>query len=367
MKTLLSVVAVILLTHSLLRAQELEAQSAPIRISLVKDIEPPHVFITYRNEGRVSSNGKVEVEIRVFDGSGITLLTVNGKDRMEGTVRDSVKFNAEFYNDDEIFIRAVDNFNNVKDRSFVVKAQAAAMAGGKVTRKFYALLLAVNDYNDPSFPTLSGPINDATSLKKVLIGKYGFAESDITFLKNPKFEDLDVAFEGLRSQVTSDDWLLIFYAGHGWFDEHTQIGYWLPSDASKSNKAKWFRNSALVENIGAINSKHTFLIADACFSGGIFKTRAVSNNASAEYSNLMKKSSRKAITSGRLTPVPDQSVFMKYLLKALEENENRFLATEDLYDIVRMGMKSNADTKPEYGEIKNTGDAGGNFVFIQGH
>jgi hypothetical protein len=28
-------------------------------------------------------------------------------------------------------------------------------------------------------------------------------------------------------------------------------------------------------------------------------------------------------------------------------------------------MKSNADTKPDYGAIKNTGDEGGSFVFIQ--
>jgi hypothetical protein len=320
--------------------------------------------MAYRNDGRVNNSGKVDVEIRVFDASGIKSLAVNGRERMDGTVKDTVRFNAEFYNDDEVFIRAEDIFNNVRDRNFNIKAQTV-VAGGKVTRKYYALLLAVNDYADPGFATLSGPIEDATSLKGVLTRKYGFEESNITFLKNPKFEDLDVVFEEMRNKVSAEDWLLIFYAGHGWFDEQAQIGYWLPSDASKANKSKWLRNSALVENIRAINSKHTFLIADACFSGGIFKTRSVNNNASAEIGNLMKKNSRKAMTSGRLTPVPDKSVFMKYFLKALEENENRFLPTEDLYDIVRMGMRNNADTRPEYGEIKDTGDEGGNFVFIQ--
>lgn len=365
MKKLVFGLAAILMIHSLSYSQELEAQSAPLRINLVKDTEAPQIFLAYRNDGRVNNNGKVDVEIRVFDGSGIKSLTINGRERMDGTSKDSVNIYSEFYNDDEVFVRAEDHFNNVRDRSFIVKAQTAVAAGGKVTRKYYALLLAVNDYADPGFATLSGPIEDATSLKSVLTRKYGFEESNITFLKNPKFEDLDVVFEEMRNKVAGDDWLLIFYAGHGWFDEQTQIGYWLPSDASKSNKSKWLRNSALVENIRAINSKHTFLIADACFSGGIFKTRAVSNNASAEISALMKRSSRKAITSGRLTPVPDKSVFMKYLLKALEENENRFLPTEDLYDIVRLSMKNNADTKPEYGEIKDTGDEGGNFVFIQ--
>ena len=182
---------------------------------------------------------------------------------------------------------------------------------------------------------------------------------------NPSYEDIDVAFESLIGKVTSDDLLLIFYAGHGFFEEKTNIGYWLPSDATKKNKAKWYRNSALVENIRAINSKHTFLIADACFSGGIFKTRAPFNNASLEINDMLKRRSRKAMTSGSLVTVPDKSIFMKYLIKALEENQNLYLTTEDLYDEVSHAMKNNSVIKPVYGEIQNTGDERGNFVFQQ--
>jgi hypothetical protein len=121
-----------------------------------------------------------------------------------------------------------------------------------------------------------------------------------------------------------------------------------------------------VENIGAINSKHTLLIADACFSGGIFKTRAVViNNASIDISKLIKSTSRKAMTSGSLTTVPDKSVFMKYLLKTLNENENKYLPSEDLFDAVRIAMKNNSNTRPLYGEIQNVGDEGGDFVLIK--
>ncbi len=119
-------------------------------------------------------------------------------------------------------------------------------------------------------------------------------------LQNPSFDDINVAFETLTTKVTPKDLVLIFYAGHGFFDEKTNIGYWLPSDATQKNKAKWFRNSALVENIRSINSKHTFLIADACFSGGIFKTRAAHNNASVDITDMLRRTSRKAITSGSL-------------------------------------------------------------------
>jgi len=366
MKKILPVIVALFLIHSLVWAQEFEGQSAPVRVSMIRDTEPPQVFWVYRNEGRPNSAGRIGIDIRVLDQAGIKSVTINGRERMDGGVKDSVGFAVEFYNEDEVYVNVVDNFGNAKEKSFIVKAQAATLAGSKIARKNYALLLAVNDYADSSFPTLTGPIQDATALKNVLIKKYGFEDANITLIKNPKSDDLDVAFEALRYKVTSDDMLLIFYAGHGWFDQDAKIGYWLPSDASKANKSRWFRNSTLVENIGAINSKHTLLIADACFSGGIFATRAVTiNNATAEISNLMKKTSRKAMTSGKLTPVPDNSVFMKYLLKTLEENEYEFLPSEDLFDSVRMSMKNNSETKPAYGEIRNTGDEGGNFVFVQ--
>lgn len=231
--------------------------------------------------------------------------------------------------------------------------------------RYFALLIAVEEYQDPAIASLSEPLKDANKLRDVLKNKYTFEDNDIMLLQNPTFEDLNIVFEDLSKKITPSDFLLIFYAGHGFFDEKTNIGYWLPSDAQEKNRAKWFRNSALVENIGAINSKHTLLIADACFSGGIFKTRAPFNNATIDIANMMKRPSRKAMTSGSLTTVPDKSVFMKYILKTLEENNNQYLPSEELFEEVRISMKNNADTKPLYGEIQNVGDQGGNFVLIK--
>lgn len=232
-------------------------------------------------------------------------------------------------------------------------------------RHNYALLIAVEEYKDPAIVSLSEPLKDAKQLKEILIGQYTFDSVDVTMLVNPTFEEINVAFDELSHQITPTDNLLIFYAGHGYFDDKTNIGYWLPSDAQEKNRARWFRNSALVENIGAINSKHTLLIADACFSGGIFKTRSALNNASVDIANQMKRASRKAMTSGSLTTVPDKSVFMRYLLKTLIENENKYLASEDLFDTIRTAMRNNAGTKPLYGEIQNVGDEGGDFVLIK--
>lgn len=233
------------------------------------------------------------------------------------------------------------------------------------SHQYYALLIGVEEYEDPAIASLNEPLKDIGKLKSVLLEKYTFDDKNISVLKNPTFEEMNVAFEELSKKIKPTDLLLIFYAGHGFFDEASNIGYWLPADAQQKNRAKWFRNSALVENIGAINSKHTLLIADACFSGGIFKTRAPFNNASVDISNMLKRPSRKAMTSGSLTTVPDKSVFMKYLLKVLQENENKYLASEDLFDEIRLAMKNNSNTRPLYGEIQNAGDEGGNFVLMR--
>ncbi len=246
-----------------------------------------------------------------------------------------------------------------------VRVNLKQVVAAAPAHRYYALLIAVEEYADPAIASLSEPLKDASKLREVLKSKYTFEDKDITILKNPTFEEINVTFDELSKRIGPTDFLLIFYAGHGYFDEKTNIGYWLPSDAQEKNRAKWFRNSALVENIGAINSKHTLLIADACFSGGIFKTRAPFNNASVDIGNMMKRASRKAMTSGSLTTVPDKSVFMKYLLKTLEENNDQYLPSEDLFDEVRIAMKNNSTTKPLYGEIQNVGDEGGNFVLIK--
>lgn len=244
-------------------------------------------------------------------------------------------------------------------------AEATPPSNGKPKHNYFALMIAVEEYQDPAITPLSEPLSDLNKLKKVLVERYTFEEENITVLKNPTFEGLYMAFEELTKTITANDNLLIFYAGHGFFDQKANIGFWLPSDAAQKSTSRWFRNSTLVENIRAINSKHTLLIADACFAGGIFKTRAPFDNATADLADVMRRPSRKAMTSGSLTTVPDQSVFMQYLVKMLQSNDNKYLSSEDLFDDIRLSMRSNATTRPLYGEIQNAGDEGGNFVFLR--
>ena len=80
---------------------------------------------------------------------------------------------------------------------------------------------------------------------------------------------------------------------------------------------------------------------------------------------LFQLKSRKAITSGTLTEVPDKSVFVEYLFKRLKSNTEKYITSEQLFSEMRMAVINNSPNIPQFGTIHNTGDEGGDFVFIK--
>ena len=160
------------------------------------------------------------------------------------------------------------------------------------------------------------------------------------------------------------DNLLIFYAGHGYWDEQARQGYWWPKDAGTDDPSNWLSNSNLREQIRSIKSAHTLLISDACFSGGIFKTRGANDimNATKDIQLLYRMPSRRAMTSGTMTEVPDKSIFLEYLTKRLKENQSKFLSAQQLFDSFRSAVINNSSVVPQDGVIAETGDEGGDFI-----
>ncbi|MFZ5941345.1 MAG: caspase family protein [Bacteroidota bacterium] len=228
----------------------------------------------------------------------------------------------------------------------------------------YAIIIGNNEYDDPAIPDLAEPAKDAKELYKTLTQQYNFDPEDVTLLTDATKADIIGALHRMRFQVKPDDNLLIFYAGHGYWDEGMGVGYWLPRDAGSNNPVDWIPNTDLTNYLSAIKTKHTLLIADACFSGGIFKSRSAFNESYA-IEMLYQLNSRKAITSGTLTEVPDKSAFFQYLNKNLRENTAEYLPAEDLFSKMRIAVINNSDNVPQYGTIQNVGDEGGDFIFIR--
>ncbi len=80
---------------------------------------------------------------------------------------------------------------------------------------------------------------------------------------------------------------------------------------------------------------------------------------------LYELPSRKAMTSGNLTAVPDRSAFAFYLIKYLSDNRETYLSSEQLFSSFRIAVINNSNAIPLYGDIQNVGDEGGDFIFIR--
>jgi hypothetical protein len=131
----------------------------------------------------------------------------------------------------------------------------------------------------------------------------------------------------------------------------------------RSGRVYTFRHGIVDRD--AYASKHTLLITDACFSGSIFKTRAVDAMTIKRVHELYKDRSRKAITSGNLTEVADKSFFIQYLLKLLKENDQEFLPASILFSRLYEPVTNNTASIPQFGVIQGAGDEGGDFIFIK--
>ena len=228
------------------------------------------------------------------------------------------------------------------------------------------MLIAVQNYQDSKL-NLNYPITDAKRFQRVLTDNYIFDESNIELLLDPSREKVLEQLFNLSNKLSSKDNLLIFYAGHGtWIDTRKQ-GYWLPHDAH-SSPTNWISNSDIRDSISGIDTQHTLLISDACFSGAIFRPRDLSPSPDIIQEKYNKRS-RRAITSSDATRrVPDCSIFLEHLINRLIENQKQFLYAERLYvEIYDSFIEDNvSDQNPVYGIIQRAGDKiGGDFIFVK--
>jgi len=305
---------------------------------------------------------------KATDESGVSTVLINSELK---EVTEAGVFTAKLFlepGDNEITVIAMDNKDNYLESKFIIEYSPSKVTfAEKVNKesKYYSLFIGINNYEDPAVTYLDNPIKDAQKLYDVLTTEYTFDKENAQFIKNATREDIINSLDELAKKVTPEDNVLIFYAGHGWWDEKANIGFWLPTDARQNSKAAWFGNSRLVDYLKAVNSKHTLLIADACFGGAIFKTRTAFPDAQKAINKLYELPSRKAMTSGNFTEVPDRSAFIRFLVERLIENTEKYLSSEQLFSSFRIAVINNSDVIPMYGEIRNVGDQGGDFIFIR--
>ena len=348
-----------------------------IETERITDKTPPVISLSEPTNMRglkiVVSGKDVLIKGTALDPSGLKSVNINGNiiySQEDGNFWGSVML---LDGNNKIKIVATDKAGNSAEQLYEIEKTASPISTKSdivpveiKDGKDYAVFIASQNYEDQSIPSLENPIIDAVKLKLTLKSAYNFSDDNIISLYNPSTNDFKKKFVELNEMIRPEDNLIIFYAGHGIWVDKEKKGYWLLTDAKRNDVNSWLPNKLVLDMIAKLPARHTLLITDACFSGSVFKTRSIGADAPPAVREMSEKISRVAITSGNDTEVPDQSVFMKYLIKALNENKEKYLTAQKMFitQIIEAVM-TESKTEPRYGTLELAGHVGGDFIFIK--
>lgn len=230
--------------------------------------------------------------------------------------------------------------------------------------RYYALVIGNEAYRN--FTPLRSPLADANAMASVLGRDYGFI---VRSLHNATRYEMLSALSRLRREATENDHVLIYYAGHGYLDEATSRGYWLPIDAERDNVANWVSTNDITDVLAGLQARHALILADSCFSGSLLRSDPTVeiDERQSLLRKLAARRSRSIMTSGGLEPVVDSgagkhSIFAAALLKALSSNRQPLEAGR-LFVEIRDRVALNAAQTPQYAPLRNAGHDGGDFIF----
>jgi len=128
---------------------------------------------------------------------------------------------------------------------------------------YYALIIGINNYK--YFKKLSTAKNDAKAIANILRKYYLFKE--VKLLINSSRLDVISELDKFRMKLKESDNFIIYFAGHGFYDQYAERGYWIPVDAQKNTTASWISSADITDKLKAISSKHILVISDSCYSG----------------------------------------------------------------------------------------------------
>ena len=242
---------------------------------------------------------------------------------------------------------------------------------------YRALIIGNNEYRDEQgkWESLSTAVTDAREVARLLKQQYGF--TDVILLENATRRDVLYALEALANRSLKNDNVLIYYAGHGFLDDETNKGFWVPVDAAGSDHTTFLRNSTIRDEVSSIASRvqHTLLISDSCFSGSLLRTasRGISESDYTEkyFEKVSKKKSVQIMAAGGFEFVDDDyresghSPFTYFLINELKTNNSPMLTVSQLSGNVERAVANNVDQVPESGVLQGAGDELGEFIFIK--
>lgn len=240
--------------------------------------------------------------------------------------------------------------------------------------KDFALFFAVQEYDE--WQDLRNPIKDTKAVAKDLRDLYGFSTEVIV---NPTKQEVYKKLQIYRKkQFSKDGQLLVFFSGHGEFNEGIKEGYFIPKDGKENDpfQDSYLSHRRLELEISSIPCNHILLAIDACYSGTFSNEIALSrgrpntrpgvktkNQQQIFIENTLRYKTRLFLTSGGKERTPDgldHSPFTTQILAGLRSfgGDDGILT---FYELVSYVEKANP--RPRWGQFSDN-EIGSSFLFV---
>tara|TARA_B100001121_G_C18675273_1_gene615956 strand:+ start:597 stop:2105 length:1509 start_codon:yes stop_codon:yes gene_type:complete len=300
--------------------------------------------------------------------------------RGDGETSDGNFIKFKFYNSKIEAIAQLENYKlsetKIVERTLPKREKKKIIL--KPNGKYYALLIGNSAYDDKGWDDLVSPVNDINEIKKVLDNSYNFEK--IIMVKNGTEKQIFQALKNLSSITTTNDYVLIYYSGHGYTNEFEQ-SYWIPSNGSKEEGLGDWINIIEIDNyIKKIKAHHLALMVDSCFVGGRFKGINLLDRMAEEQEemfganlkddlNLRSRTVLSSGTSGEVTdtaPGSKHSLFALTFIQTLKESEKKSMPV-NMNNIglkMRLFFSGKTFNKPKLYSPPTWNDGGGSFIFI---
>lgn len=359
----------------------LVAEAAPPRQDPIRIISPaPQRGAAKMPRAEIEIEGRVEWSapvLGVFVAGADAELAPGGHFRKTVTLKPGLNV---------IDVRAVTADNRMLSRKLELMFEGDRQALVGDGRR-YAVIIANQTYGGGTgMPSLATPFADADAIAKVLTAGYGY-ETELPvgegrtlplILKDPTKREIQSTLHHLGKVVGSKDSVLIFYAGHGVYEEVTATAYWVPSDAEKGYEPSYLSAADISAAIQRMQAGKVILISDSCYSGALMRggsegeAEPVADPDRMELLlRLQASRSRIVISSGNNEPVADgggdgHSVFARALLTGLEKMQHDAFSARELFgEYILEPVAANSGQEPQFRPLEKVGHEGGDFVFVK--
>jgi tetratricopeptide (TPR) repeat protein len=338
-----------------------------------KDLSPPEITIidpkTTRGIKLVSERTGIFIKGSVRDESPLMWVKINDENI---SFDENGKFSKNLFlhiGRSAVKVVACDIYLNCAEKSFEVNKKIGtkkfatadvhkiAPELGNGTAQRYAIVIGIGKYKDGKIPPLKYTVADARGVYNVLSNeKYGFIKKKnvkILIDEEASTQNIKKTFgTWLKSHVRENDFVTIYFAGHG--ANEAGSTYWVTYDSDIDDLyGTAISNDSISEMLNGIESKTLIVFLDSCYSAATinrgWQTRSlIEKDPFQEF----KGEGRVVITSsnGKQLSLEIQEyghgVFTYYLIQGLtgkaDQNVDGYITLDEIWDYVKNNVRNTA-------------------------